>query len=202
MSQKTRRKDKPVEPTTAPFHGHAPTRKELLTATAVALGIALVVLVAAVLPAEYGIDPTGIGRMTGIARLDGSQASDPGAPSLASPAHRPEALPFRTDTVNVTIRPHDGLEYKLAMRANASLVYSWSAPAPLYFDFHGEPTELPPDAAPGYFESHEEDTRASGHGSLRAPFSGRHGWYWQNDGDTPVTVTLRLSGYYDVIGAV
>ena len=36
-------------------------------------------------------------------------------------------------------------------------------------------------------------------GSLVAPFSGEHGWYWLNVSSTPVTITLALTGYFDDI---
>lgn len=31
---------------------------------------------------------------------------------------------------------------------------------------------------------------------LIAPFNGIHGWYWRNQGETPVTLTLKTSGFY------
>ena len=36
----------------------------------------------------------------------------------------------------------------------------------------------------------------SDQGTLTADFDGLHGWYWQNAGDQPVTVTLRTDGDY------
>ena len=35
-------------------------------------------------------------------------------------------------------------------------------------------------------------------GTLTAPFSGIHGWYWENTGDQPITVTLTSAGYYNL----
>ena len=37
------------------------------------------------------------------------------------------------------------------------------------------------------------------HGSLTAPFDGIHGWYFENRSKAPVTVRLRLSGFYEII---
>ena len=54
-----------------------PTRRALALATASALGVALVVLVLFVLPAEYGVDPTGVGAATGIRQLAPDAAQDP-----------------------------------------------------------------------------------------------------------------------------
>ena len=46
-----------------------PTARALLRSTAVAIAVAAVLLVTVVLPAEYGIDPTGIGRPLGLTRM-------------------------------------------------------------------------------------------------------------------------------------
>ena len=35
-------------------------------------------------------------------------------------------------------------------------------------------------------------------GTLTAPFSGIHGWYWENTTDQPVTVTLTTAGFYNL----
>lgn len=64
--------------------GTPPSRRALALATLAAFGIALLVLVLFVLPAEYGIDPTGVGKAIGLTALDGS--SDPAMdPSGATP---------------------------------------------------------------------------------------------------------------------
>jgi hypothetical protein len=39
-----------------------PSLRQLNRATLIALGAAAVILVTTVLPAEYGVDPTGVGR--------------------------------------------------------------------------------------------------------------------------------------------
>ena len=35
-------------------------------------------------------------------------------------------------------------------------------------------------------------------GTLTAPFSGIHGWYWENQTDGEVTVTLSAAGFYNM----
>jgi hypothetical protein len=47
----------------------APSGKRLALSVVAALAAAVVVLVAAVLPAEYGIDPTGVGRLLSLTAL-------------------------------------------------------------------------------------------------------------------------------------
>jgi len=59
---------------------------------------------------------------------------------------------------------------------------------------HGEK----PDAASDEFTSYWKGRGATaGHGEFQAPFAGRHGWYWQNRGDKPVTVVVKTTGFYE-----
>jgi hypothetical protein len=53
----------------APAIGELPNRKVLNKATLVAAGMAALLLVTVVLPAEYGIDKTGAGRLLGLTEL-------------------------------------------------------------------------------------------------------------------------------------
>ena len=46
-----------------------PTSKQLLRSTLIALVIAIAILFTVVLPSEYAIDPTGIGRMLGLTEM-------------------------------------------------------------------------------------------------------------------------------------
>ncbi len=49
--------------------GDAPSASRLLKSTVIALVVAIVILLVAVLPAEYGVDPTGVGRMLGLTQM-------------------------------------------------------------------------------------------------------------------------------------
>jgi hypothetical protein len=79
-----------------PFMQNPPSTARLLKATAAAITLAAVVLVAFVLPAEYGIDPTGIGKRLGLDVLASAQTMEaqpePGkAKPQAAAAATPEA---------------------------------------------------------------------------------------------------------------
>jgi hypothetical protein len=56
--------------------------RQLLKATAVAIAVASVLLVTMVLPAEYGIDPTGVGARLGLDALAESAEAADASPSL------------------------------------------------------------------------------------------------------------------------
>ena len=43
--------------------------RRLLRSTMIALAVAALLLITIVLPAEYGIDPTGVGRVLGLTRM-------------------------------------------------------------------------------------------------------------------------------------
>jgi hypothetical protein len=52
-----------------PPKSELPSSRALLRSTAIAAGVALLLLVTVVLPAEYAIDPTGIGRVLGLTEM-------------------------------------------------------------------------------------------------------------------------------------
>src|SRR5215208_169722 len=55
--------------TDMPNRAELPTSAQLIRSTLIAAGVAAALLVAVVLPAEYGIDPTGAGRAFGLAEM-------------------------------------------------------------------------------------------------------------------------------------
>lgn len=187
-----------------------PTRSQLLKATAAALVVAGAILITVVLPAEYGIDPTGMGRMLGLARLSapgGEKAA--GLPTASAPVPLPENgsvmqpaagtvtksdVPFRSDEMQLTLEPFEGAEIKAAMRQGEQFVFSWTVQGgKVNVDMHGER----PNAG-DEFTSYWKDTKQTrAQGTFVAPFAGSHGWYWLNRGEQPVTVKVKVSGFYE-----
>ena len=116
---------------------------------------------------------------------------------------RTYAAGHRTDVIDVPIRGNNGqLEYMIQMMAGDTMVYSWEAlsvgdPQSFYTEFHGH-TEVVP-GQPGDLMFYEKASGAKASGSLIAPWRGIHGWYWQNKQEAPVTVRLRLAGFYELI---
>lgn len=174
-----------TEQPTAP----TPTMAGLIKATGIALVLAAVLLVFVVLPAEYGVDPTGVGTSLGLTRLANPEEADPAEAAVASDA--PE------DQVTIEVPPGVGLEYKFLMQEGDKLKFSWTSTAePLFFDFHGEPE----GETDGFFESYSISTAMTAKGTLTAPFTGNHGWYWKNKTGEPTSVTLVTSGTYEILG--
>jgi len=171
---------------------------------AVAAGIALLVagllLVTVILPAEFAVDPLGIGAKLGLMELGavGRQVEALNASTAAGTSQAalvvPQEKPFNHETVTFELKPGGSIEYKYRLDKGEALLYSWSAPAPVNFEFHAEP-----DGAPrGYAQTYEKSTAAGASGTLTAPFPGIHGWYWENPTERPVTVTLTSSGFYNL----
>lgn len=174
-----------------------PSGRSLMKASLVALAVAGALLVGAILPAEYGIDPTGIGTTLGLTALHA--AGETGA-AAEGPARGPltkSAGPYRTDTLTVPLAPRQGAEIKAVMDQGQSFVFHWTAEGgPVYFDMHGEPPDAPKDVFTSFWIG---ASQASASGTFEAPFKGVHGWYWENRGDTPVTIRLTTSGFYETL---
>lgn len=168
---------------------------------------AAALLVVVVLPAEYGIDWTGAGRMLGLTtmgeqKLAATKAAAAPVPAptangsaAAAPAQyvTTAGRALRNDSVDVTLPPKGEVEYKAVLAEGDALVYEWDAGgASLTFDFHGEPAAGPQ----GAFLSFEKGSAAKGAGTLKAPFAGTHGWYWRNPTAATVVVRLKVSGFH------
>lgn len=192
---------------TTPIDGAiAVNRRELLRGVIISLVIASALLVTAILPAEYGIDPLGIGRALGLTKLR-QQPTEivPASPGAAPPAAGPGASggtqtarqspAYRSDTREINLAPGKGLEIKTRLDKGMTLIYSWKTRdgSKVLHDFHGEPLGAKNDT----FESFVKDAEASeSRAYLVAPFDGTHGWYWKNKTSKPVTIELQVSGFY------
>jgi hypothetical protein len=178
-----------------------PTNRKLAKATAIAVLVSLALLVTVVLPAEYGFDPLRTGAALGLTQLSASaplpeeaatlQPNEAPTPTMEGPiAHYPTEYKF--DSVEFEIGPYEYVEYKYRLEKEASMLYSWTASSEVIHDFHGERDGTPSNAA----ESFEKRNRREASGMFTAPFSGIHGWYWENPGGEPVRVKLTTAGFY------
>ena len=177
-------------------------KQRLAQAAGAALLVAGLVLVAFIMPAEFAVDPLGVGGRVGlmdlgvtgqqVAALEEAGATGSGGQATIVVAQQ---RPFNYETVEFTLPPGEGwIEYKYRLEQGESLLYAWSATGPVNVEFHAEP-----DGGPaGYAQTYEKSQGRAASGTLTAPFSGIHGWYWQNTGAAPVTVTLTSSGFYNL----
>jgi len=176
----------------------APAPRRLFKATLVALVLAAVVLVTAVLPAEYGIDPLGLGEATGLMDLFAAGGSEEAAapatvtPGLTGPVF-PRPYDWRVDTREFTIPPGTGMEFKYELDRGSTILYSWKATNFVNYDFHTEPEGKPVSASDSFDKGESSQRR----GAYTAPYDGIHGWYWENGTNRDITVTLQTAGFYE-----
>ena len=158
-----------------------PSNKNILLAIGGASAVGLFVLVAVILPAEFGIDPLGIGKLTGLTDL--SRPENP---------FEEQSEYHRSDYVEFELSPFQSVEYKYTMDLDAPLVFTWIANDEVYYDMHAEPAGLGEEFA----ESFEQGNDSSRTGSFHAPFAGIHGWFWENRGASTVNVKLYAAGFF------
>jgi hypothetical protein len=164
-----------------------PSLKKLLASTLIALAVAGLVLLTVVLPAEYQLDPLGTGRLLGLDALSA------GAGKMTVGGEG-----FNTGQFEIKLQSGEEQEHKALMEKDSVITYNWEVRGgksnAVIFDFHGEPTEG--NFPKGYFKSYVEGEGSMSKGTFVAPFTGRHGWYWQNVGGEPVTIVVKLAGRY------
>lgn len=201
-------------------------KKQLTKSVVLALSLGIVVLVTAVLPAEYGIDPLGTGKLLGFSRLymeetteepiQNSKQADPlnrkklTLEELGSPPNIPKPIEandppqekqfeVQNDTIKVVVKADKGIEYKFSALKYASVKYEWTTSDNniVFIDFHGEvKQDNPPEEV--FYESYTLAYSNNMAGTFTAPFEGRHGWYFRNRSNEDITVTIRLKGQYQL----
>jgi hypothetical protein len=176
----------------------SPPIRKLAIASGLALLGALVALVTAVLPAEYGIDVLGTGRLLGLTALSsaGVAAVPPPQGDVLAPQHEGAVAlypgRYRVDSRSFTLGPYEYLEYKYRLQKDATMLFAWQASADVVHDFHGDRDGATTDSP----ESYDDRPRRQADGSFMAPFSGIHGWFWENPGADTITVHVTTAGFY------
>lgn len=201
--------------TDMPTRAELPSSKQLIRSTAIAIAAAAAILVSIVLPAEYAIDPTGIGRALGLAemgeikvQLAKEAEEDTIRDQQGTPAPMPErrsmsggglgsflfrsamAQPtgqVRVDERAFTLQPGEGVEVKLEMKRGDRSTFEWVATDEVNYDMHGDGGLNKISYKKGRGVTKDE-------GMITAAFDGNHGWFWRNRTKAPVTVTVKVSG--------
>ena len=203
-----------------PLQAELPSSKQLMKSTVLAAIAAIVLLFTVVLPAEYGIDPTGVGKLLRLTEMGqvkqqlAEEAAADAAGLLATDTLASETPDIDNvaeqavdatlsdtavangqwrDEIPFTLTPGEGLEIKMKMAAGDKTEYSWIVTGgDVNFDTHGD--------APGQAISYEKGRGiAADEGVLEAAFTGNHGWFWRNRGQSDVQVVLRTRGDYSTI---
>ena len=203
-----------------PTRAELPSTRQLIKSTIIAIVAAIVILVTIVLPSEYAIDPTGVGKMLNLTEMGEikqqlhaeaeadrqlemqKMETDDKSSSLmesvfglfVSSAHAQSASEAWTDEQTYTLAPGESIEIKLVMEEGAEAEFKWvAADGRLNFDLHGDGS--------GKNISYEKGRGVPGQdGVLKAAFSGNHGWFWRNRDKQDVQLTLSVrGGYSDIV---
>ena len=185
-----------------PTEKDLPTSEQLLKSTIIAIMVAIILLVMVILPAEYGTDPTGVGKLLGLKEMGEikmnlldefqKESSQENAVSSMDIDHTEDIIE-NEDVVEQTLEPGQAIEIKLEMKSGALVQYKWeTTKGGLNYDLHGD----------GYkgsqkFVSYKKGRMVqSDSGELQAEFDGYHGWFWRNREKFSVTVIIQTSGDY------
>ncbi|MEO0558268.1 MAG: transmembrane anchor protein [Bacteroidota bacterium] len=199
---------------TPPPGAELPSPRALVRSTIIALVAAGVVLVGFILPAEYGVDPTGIGGVFGLTEMgrikvqlaqeaEAEEAALAAAPRPSGSA-APDSLtadstatPEAEQTLRIDLAPGAGKEVKFVLDEGSRLTYAWQTDRGVVnYDTHADgPGDPDNGVAPISYHGYGRATSVpSDEGVLVAAFDGNHGWFWRNRTRDSLTVTLRASG--------
>lgn len=199
-----------------PSDQEVPSTGKLIKSTILAAVVAALLLVTIVMPAEYGIDPSGIGSVTGLKRMGEikvSLAKEATADRAKEMAVNMQEEPLEAEKevetlvsstppqftmkheMQVTLAPEEGTEIKVTMTKGDKVQYSWQTDGGgANFDMHGDSKKLKIN-----YHSYNKGSEQASEGILEAAFDGDHGWFWRNRTSEPMTITLRTNGEYSDI---
>ena len=186
-----------------PSESDLPSSSQLFKSTIIAVLVAGILLLLVILPAEYGVDPTGVGDFLGLKKMGEIKVSlekeaiiEPVVfkdNSVQPEKEKSKSVEDNHDITEILLAPNEAIEIKLEMKKGAVANYQWSTNnGALNFNLHGD----------GYIGMHKTTTYKKGRmvssdkGELIAEFHGFHGWFWRNRNNKPVTVFLETTGDY------
>lgn len=202
-----------------------PSTRALARSTAIAVAVSGLILGTVVLPAEYGVDPTGVGSALGLKRMgeikvslaDEATTSEAGAITPSEVQTTPCAdgtqapLPPATSAPasgappveGVTVPRTDTATITLQPNQGREIKLSMREGARVAYSWSTDRGTVNYDQhadskePPRDYHGYRKGSGVtSDEGELVAAFDGWHGWFWRNRGTEAVTVTLRASGDY------
>ena len=203
-------------------------KKELIKSTLIAVIIGGIVLVTAVLPAEYNIDPLGTGELLGFNKLYVNDAREAvevsvkespvknlifkplhikklgSSPAVPKPIEANNPPPTKqstskTDSIDVLIPAGKGVEFKFKALKHASIKYDWSTShKDIVFIDFHGEVKTEKKSKSVFFESYTLAYANNMAGTFTAPFEGKHGWYFKNENAADVMIKIHLKGEYEL----
>lgn len=210
-----------------PSRAELPSSKQLLRSTIIAAVSAAVLLITVILPAEYGIDPTGVGgvlRLTEMGEIKTQLAAEvaadaavdaqsPGSGASPLPAQEPAlamnsgaatAAPLASVPAQATWKDEERFTLSPGQGIEIKLVMKEGAKAEYVWAVIGGVVNYDTHGDGGGRSISYEKGRGvpEDEGVLTAAFTGNHGWFWRNRGEANVDVVLRTRGDYSELKRV
>ncbi|MEM7635180.1 MAG: transmembrane anchor protein [Pseudomonadota bacterium] len=208
-----------------PPKSELPTSAQLLKSTLIAAGVAATLLVTVVLPSEYNVDPTGVGKVLGLKQMGeiksqlGEEAEADRQRDLKKPvqSHKPstgqQSSSIGQFFASLFVSPayaHDGKDQYDPQSGETSVKLAPGEGLEVKLEMHkGDVVafDWTANGAKVNFNHHGEAEGASvvyekgravaeKKGEFEALFDGEHGWWWRNRTGDVVTITLRTNGRY------
>lgn len=203
-------------------------KKKIIINIALAMGIGSLLLIVAVLPAEYGIDPTGAGKLMGFDRLHVAEETSKldktviekkevkevkkypalklenlGSPSsVEKPKEIDNAAPANPSEFRsdeFTIDVLAGKGIEFKVKMKKYDQFKYEWVTNEGVVFHDFHGEVKQgEKYSKFYESYAQAFSNNVVGTFLAPFEGIHGWYFSNKSDKDVQVKLRLKGQYAI----
>lgn len=216
--------------TDMPTPAELPGTGQLVRSTLIALVTAVILLATVILPSEYAIDPTGVGRILGLTEMGEikQQLADEAAADEATREALPQSITSEApDTVSQAEDPivaapadsapeldappadawSDEVSLALAPGEGAEIKLTMQAGGTVTFEWQAEPghlnSALHGDGTAGERVTYRNGRAEPGHADeLIADFDGTHGWFWRNRSNETVTMTLQVRGDYSELRRV
>lgn len=201
-----------------PTNSELPSVAKLIKSTIIAITLAAIILVTGVLPAEYGIDPTGVGKLLGLTKMGEIKISlaqevttdnviekvkvetDKKSPEVIAKSTEKTIITqqkatVRTDEMTFSLAPNEGYEIKLEMKKGEQANYVWwTNSGRANFDVHGDSAKLRIN-----YHNYSKGSTERKKDVVVAAFDGKHGWFWRNRTSKTMTITLQVKGQYSDI---
>lgn len=211
-----------------PADRELPSTRKLVKSTILAATTALILLVTVVMPAEYGIDPTGVGNALGLKRMGEIKVSlAQEAAAEINIAQSNQAIAVETtlarfvkeeDTVAsatpvtqaeptapATNMRNDEMALTLAPNEGAEIKVELAKGKKVGYSWatNGGRANFDVHAdskALGIkYHGYEKGSEQTKEGIIEAAFDGSHGWFWRNRTSETLTLIIKTSGEYTSI---
>lgn len=209
-----------------PSANELPSSRQLVRSTAIAFAVAMGLLITVVMPSEYAVDPTGLGRAIGLTQmgeikitLAQEALADEAAAKNLAPAPAPAAAsaiipatvpaPVQQVAIAQPAKPaapaanRDEVSLTLKPGEGREIKLEMLKGSVVAYEWsasgpvnHDTHGETY-NAVQGDFHSYSKGRQIKGDkGELTALFDGTHGWFWRNRTAGNVTIVLSTTGDY------